>query len=140
MASNNPHNFANLPKEEVRELAAKGGRASHGDRSEESYQKRDTRDTTSSGDSDLPGNGNPGNFANRPKEEVRAIASKGGQASHSGGFANMDPEKQREIASMGGHASAESGKGGNFANRPTEEVREIGRKGGLARGQQYEEE
>jgi hypothetical protein len=29
-----------------------------------------------------------------PKEEVREIASKGGQASHSGGFASMDPDKQ----------------------------------------------
>jgi general stress protein YciG len=37
---------------------------------------------------------NPGNFANRPKEEVQEIASKGGQASHSGGFASMDPDKQ----------------------------------------------
>lgn len=61
-------------------------------------------------------NTNPGNFANRyplpppthhftstsntnttttsPKDEVREIASKGGQSSHSGGFANMDPDKQ----------------------------------------------
>jgi general stress protein YciG len=30
MADNNPGNFANRPKEEVREIAAKGGRASHG--------------------------------------------------------------------------------------------------------------
>lgn len=39
-------------------------------------------------------NPNPGNFANRPKEEVRNIARKGGQSSHSGGFASMDPEKK----------------------------------------------
>jgi hypothetical protein len=39
-------------------------------------------------------NSNPGNFANRPKEEVQEIAKKGGQASHSGGFASMDPDKQ----------------------------------------------
>jgi hypothetical protein len=39
-------------------------------------------------------NPNPGNFANRSKEEVREIASKGGQASHSGGFASMDHDKQ----------------------------------------------
>lgn len=158
MASNNPHNFANLPKEEVRELAAKGGRSqgthqNTEDTSSSHYNTRSSDNTGSSGSgSDRPGNGNPGNFANRyavhptkihvtqdadensPKEEVRAIASKGGQASHSGGFASMDPERQREIASMGGHASAESGKGGNFANRPREEVQEIGRKGGLSRG------
>jgi hypothetical protein len=30
-------------------------------------------------------NTNPGNFANRPKEEVRDIAAKGGHASHGGG-------------------------------------------------------
>lgn len=39
-------------------------------------------------------NQNPGNFANRPHEEVEDIARKGGQHSHSGGFAHMDPDKQ----------------------------------------------
>ena len=39
-------------------------------------------------------NTNPGNFANRPQEEVQKIAQKGGQSNHSGGFANMDPDKQ----------------------------------------------
>jgi general stress protein YciG len=39
-------------------------------------------------------NQNPGNFANRPHEEVENIARKGGQSSHSGGFASMDSEKQ----------------------------------------------
>ena len=34
------------------------------------------------------------NTGTSPKEEVRNIASKGGQASHSGGFASMDPDKQ----------------------------------------------
>ena len=44
-------------------------------------------------------NTNPGNFANRSKEEVSNIAQKGGQASHQGGFASMDPQKQvREAA------------------------------------------
>ncbi|KAI1068487.1 hypothetical protein LB507_004344, partial [Fusarium sp. FIESC RH6] len=51
-------------------------------------------------------NSNPGNFANRPKEEVRDIASKGGKSSHSGGFASMDAEKQRRIPSKGGMASS----------------------------------
>ncbi|KAF2274730.1 conidiation-specific protein 10 [Westerdykella ornata] len=69
-------------------------------------------------------NPNPGNFANRPKEEVQEIASKGGQASHSGGFASMDPDKQREIASKGGHASSGSFEPGS------ERAREAGRKGG----------
>lgn len=39
-------------------------------------------------------NNNPGNFANRSKEEVSEIGRKGGQSSHSGGFASMDPDKQ----------------------------------------------
>jgi general stress protein YciG len=39
-------------------------------------------------------NENPGNFANRPHEEVQNIARKGGQSSHSGGFASMDADKQ----------------------------------------------
>jgi len=42
------------------------------------------------------GNTNPGNFKNRPKEEVQEIASKGGQSS-AGGFASMDPDKQVSI-------------------------------------------
>jgi hypothetical protein len=42
----------------------------------------------------MSANTNPGNFANRPKEEVSEIASKGGQASHNSGFASMDPDKQ----------------------------------------------
>ncbi|ORY16458.1 hypothetical protein BCR34DRAFT_597737 [Clohesyomyces aquaticus] len=69
-------------------------------------------------------NTNPGNFANRPKEEVQAIASKGGQASHSGGFASMDADKQREIASKGGKASSGSFEPGS------EKAKEAGRKGG----------
>ncbi|KAH8747315.1 conidiation-specific protein 10, partial [Diaporthe sp. PMI_573] len=68
-------------------------------------------------------NTNPGNFANRPREEVQEIASKGGQASHSGGFANMDPDKQREIASQGGQASSGSFEPGS------ERAREAGQKG-----------
>lgn len=42
----------------------------------------------------MPANQNPGNFANRPQEEVESIARKGGQSSHQGGFASMDPRKQ----------------------------------------------
>ncbi|KAK3939034.1 conidiation-specific protein 10 [Diplogelasinospora grovesii] len=71
---------------------------------------------------------NPGNFANRPKEEVLEIASKGGQASHNSGFASMDPEKQHEIASKGGQASS-----GKF-EPGSERAREAGRKGGSKTG------
>lgn len=89
----NPGNFANRPKGEVREIAAEGGHASrkgssHIDGTQhETHQKHQGSTTTKH-------NTNPGNFANRPKEEVREIASKGGKASHSGGFASMDSGKQ----------------------------------------------
>ncbi|OWT43613.1 hypothetical protein VFPPC_18660 [Pochonia chlamydosporia 170] len=72
----------------------------------------------------MAGNQNPGNFANRPKDEVQEIASKGGQASQSSGFATMDANKQRDIASQGGHASHGSFEPGS------EKAREAGRKGG----------
>ncbi|KAL4913718.1 hypothetical protein BDW62DRAFT_205280 [Aspergillus aurantiobrunneus] len=79
-------------------------------------------------------NQNPGNFSNRPQEEISNIARKGGQASHSGGFASMDPGKQHDIASHGGQAS-----GGSF--QPGEErAREAGRKGGKATGYTQPEE
>ncbi|EFY85928.1 conidiation-specific protein 10 [Metarhizium acridum CQMa 102] len=72
----------------------------------------------------MSGNENPGNFANRPTEEVQEIASKGGQAS-SGGFATMDPDKQkRDIASQGGQASSGSFEPGS------KKAQEAGRKGG----------
>ncbi|KAL9610738.1 MAG: hypothetical protein Q9167_004557, partial [Letrouitia subvulpina] len=68
-------------------------------------------------------NENPGNFANRPKEEVQAAAQKGGQASTTGGFASMDSDKQKEIASEGGKASSGSFEPGS------EKAKEAGRKG-----------
>ncbi|RAQ81399.1 conidiation-specific family protein [Aspergillus flavus] len=86
-------------------------------------------------------NPNPGNFANRPHDEVEDIARKGGQSSHQGGFASMDEDKQayvpnflmqRDIASKGGHASS-----GSF--RPGDpRAREAGHKGGLASGGSFE--
>ena len=45
-------------------------------------------------------NTNPGNFANRDKDEVSSIAQKGGQASTQGGFASMDPEKQVSLSML----------------------------------------
>ncbi|CAI7592162.1 unnamed protein product [Penicillium glandicola] len=74
-------------------------------------------------------NPNPGNFANRPHEEVENIARKGGQTSHQGGFASMEADKQRGIASKGGHASSGSFQPGD------ERAKEAGRKGGQSSGQ-----
>lgn len=43
----------------------------------------------------MTSNPNPGNFANRPHDEVEDIAQKGGHASQGrGGFASMDEDKQ----------------------------------------------
>ncbi|KAE8392319.1 hypothetical protein BDV23DRAFT_151496 [Aspergillus alliaceus] len=91
----------------------------------------------------MASNTNPGNFSNRPQEEVQNIASKGGQSSHRGGFASMDPEKQvrfssiskahtpilifsskRNIASKGGQASSGSFEPGD------PRARAAGQKGG----------
>lgn len=87
-------------------------------------------------------NSNPGNFANRPKEEVQNIASKGGQtgtensgvsppppslsctSTNTSQFASMDADKQKDIASMGGKASS-----GSF-EKGSEAAKEAGRKGG----------
>ncbi|KAL1991939.1 hypothetical protein VTN49DRAFT_5247 [Thermomyces lanuginosus] len=79
-----------------------------------------------------PRHPNPGNFQNRPREEVQEIARKGGRkggkAKGTGGFHNMDPNKQRAIASKGGRASS-----GSFT-KGSAKAREAGRKGGRAKG------
>ncbi|KAL8949199.1 MAG: hypothetical protein Q9222_004676 [Ikaeria aurantiellina] len=72
-------------------------------------------------------NSNPGNFANRPKEEVQAAAQKGGETSTTGGFASMATDKvlfQKEIASQGGQVSS-----GSF-EKGSEAAKEAGKKGG----------
>ncbi|KAM0253076.1 hypothetical protein ACHAQJ_007452 [Trichoderma viride] len=67
-------------------------------------------------------NTNPGNFANRPKDEVQEIASKGGQAS--GGSFEPGSEKASEAGKKGGQASSGSFEPGS------EKASEAGRKGG----------
>jgi general stress protein YciG len=120
-AENNPGNFANRPTEEVRNIASKGGKASGRARSaddqfEEQQQGENissrgkTSGTARSGENlyeeETPEatsgsrNTNPGNFANRPAEEVREIASKGGKAS-SGSF-EPGSERAREAGRKGG--------------------------------------
>ncbi|KAK9768972.1 hypothetical protein SCAR479_02216 [Seiridium cardinale] len=75
-------------------------------------------------------NDNPGNFANRPTEEVKEIASKGGKASHSGGVADTDSGKQHDTSQDDKTSSTSNDNPGNFANRPKEDAVEAGRKGG----------
>lgn len=57
----------------------------------------------------MSSNNNPGNFANRPTEEVRAIASKGGQASgggSSGGGGSSDNASESGGSGKQGFASS----------------------------------
>ncbi|SPO04330.1 uncharacterized protein DNG_07014 [Cephalotrichum gorgonifer] len=98
----NPGNFANWDKDELRDAAAKGGRASHGPN--DPYASQDPKGTS-----------NPGNFANRDKDDLREAAAKGGAASHGGthdfdpkgsnNFADWDKDKLREAAAKGGRSS-----------------------------------
>ncbi|KAJ5518898.1 hypothetical protein N7453_001320 [Penicillium expansum] len=64
-----------------------------------------------------PHHPNPGNFANRPREELSELGhkggKKGGKATGVGGFHNMDPEKQHAIAAKGGRARARKKAPGN---------------------------
>jgi len=49
--------------------------------------------------------GNPGNFANRPKEEVQEIASKGGKAAHASGHAHEFTSEEARAAGSKRHAN-----------------------------------
>ncbi|KAJ3057456.1 hypothetical protein HK097_006384 [Rhizophlyctis rosea] len=68
------------------------------------------------------GNQNPGNFANRPKEEVQAIAQKGSEARHNKSHEEEsaiaqkaaatrkehDPDAFKKMGEKGGHATGAS--------------------------------
>ncbi|RDW71809.1 hypothetical protein BP5796_07843 [Coleophoma crateriformis] len=80
---------------------------------------------------------NPGNFANRPHEEVVDAAKKGGHASHggveevaagNGNSGNVDAAKKGGMEEV----AAGNGNPGNFANRPHDEVVDAAKKGGKA--------
>ncbi|KAF9934641.1 hypothetical protein BGZ67_003777 [Mortierella alpina] len=70
---------------------------------------------------------NPGNFANRPKEEVRDAARKGGKHSHSGSASAQEQSASRddERGSYGNSGQFETG---------SERAREAGRMGGRTSG------
>jgi general stress protein YciG len=65
MASTNPANFANLPKDELKEIAAKGGHASHG-AAEPSHP---------------PGRNPDGTFT-QGSEVAKELGAKGGHVAH----------------------------------------------------------
>ncbi|KAH8727188.1 hypothetical protein GQ44DRAFT_704644 [Phaeosphaeriaceae sp. PMI808] len=70
MASSNPANFANLPKDELREIAAKGGHASHGG--------TDSGEPTKSGHADR----NPDGTFTKGSELAKELGAKGGHVAH----------------------------------------------------------
>jgi len=75
-------------------------------------------------------NTNPGNFANRPKEEVQAIASKGGKASHGGGGSSSTSSGSTDDTSV---TSEGRNPDGTF-QKGSQAAKEAGQKGGSATG------
>ncbi|KAF1844023.1 uncharacterized protein K460DRAFT_387949 [Cucurbitaria berberidis CBS 394.84] len=67
MASTNPANFANLPKDELREIAAKGGHASHGSPEHDEPAHADR---------------NPDGTFTKGSELAKELGSKGGHVAH----------------------------------------------------------
>lgn len=70
MSSTNPSNFANLPKDELREIAAKGGHASHGGHHESSSDHADR---------------NPDGTFTKGSDLAKELGAQGGHASHGAG-------------------------------------------------------
>lgn len=81
--------FASMPHEEVRRIAAMGGRASHGggrsySSSRTDYDYNNDYSNGRRSRSNNTGHGRQG-FASMSRDEVRRIAAMGGRASHGGG-------------------------------------------------------
>ncbi|KAH7138173.1 hypothetical protein B0J11DRAFT_500414 [Dendryphion nanum] len=99
MADNNPANFANLPKDELREIAAKGGHASHGGQSTEESQ---------------PGRNPDGTFT-KGSEVAKELGAQGGHAAHEhqlekdgrnpDGTFKEGSKLAQELGTQGGHAA-----------------------------------
>lgn len=98
-----PRGFASMEPEKQREIARKGGQASHGGHGSEHGEEHTARQKGQASHEEEHRGGK--GFASMDPEKQREIARKGGQSSHSGGFASMDSEKQREIARKGGQSS-----------------------------------
>jgi general stress protein YciG len=110
MASSNPSNFANLPKDELREIAAKGGHASHSGAAH-------TGDSTNN---DHAGRNPDGTFT-KGSSVASELGAQGGHASHGGGSNGSDIQAGRnpdgtftkgsdlakELGAQGGHAAHE---------------------------------
>lgn len=111
MASNNQNQggnrgFAGMDANQQREIAAKGGRASHAQGSAHEFNSQEAREAGRKG----------GEAVSQDRQHMSDIGRKGGEASHGGGgnqgggnrgggFQAMSSAEQREIASKGGKAS-----------------------------------
>lgn len=122
--------FAAMDPEEQREIASRGGRASHGGRgrnNEGRYHDEDQDDEerySRSGryqdedryeDEDEDESNYRSNRRNYDDEDERSYGRSRGQGGGRG-FASMDPEERREIARRGGQAS-HGGRGRNEGRR-----------------------
>ncbi|KAJ4290866.1 hypothetical protein N0V90_010062 [Kalmusia sp. IMI 367209] len=85
MADSNPANFANLPKDELREIASKGGHASHG---------------SSNGKAEDHPDRNPDGTFTKGSELAKELGAKGGHVAHEHAV-----EKDGELGEKGGHAA-----------------------------------
>lgn len=121
MASSNPANFANLPKDKLKEVAAKGGHASHGSHTEASNNSShgSSSNDTSGGHADR----NPDGTFTKGSHLAKELGAQGGHAAH-GHSAGGTPEQSgrnpdgtfkkgselaHELGAKGGHAAHEIG-------------------------------
>jgi general stress protein YciG len=89
MASSNPSNFANLPKDELREIAAKGGHASHGGGAHTEdvshhLTAEDTLPLTSLQSSNAHADRNADGTFTKGSDLAKELGAQGGHASHGG--------------------------------------------------------
>jgi len=136
--------FASMDRDEQREIARMGGRASHGGgRSrdyESDYDEDDNRNERSSSSSSggRRHSGRQG-FASMDPDEQREIARMGGRASHGGRGSDYEESDYDEDDNGGERSSSSSSSGGRrhsgrqgFASMDPDEQREIARMGGRA--------
>ncbi|EON68967.1 hypothetical protein W97_08225 [Coniosporium apollinis CBS 100218] len=75
-------------------------------------------------------NTNPGNFANRPTEEVKEIAAKGGRASGGTGGSSDTSSGNSGSGSSGGDVSSEGRNPDGTFQKGSQAAKEAGAKGG----------
>ncbi|KAF2278457.1 uncharacterized protein EI97DRAFT_456852 [Westerdykella ornata] len=124
MASNNPGNFANRPKEEVREIAAKGGHASHG--GGRSGGNGDSHNDSSAGGQ--PGRNPDGTFT-KGSQVASELGAIGGHHSHGGGNASNHNDDSGFGGTSGGASHPGRNPDGTFT-KGSEEASRLGHIGG----------